>query len=118
MASVTEAYTGVETIGTTEWNLPTDSSSIGALTVAGCFKPWLDLSALTVTETYELKIYEKVTSGATQRLHALVTFQGVQGEPLWSPPGAYDLMAGWTMTLKKLAGTDRSITWSIRKIGP
>jgi hypothetical protein len=42
-------------------------------------------------------------------------FDGAQSEPNFISP-SFILLHGWTMTLIKIAGTDRAIDWSIRKI--
>ena len=114
--AISQVYVNSATISTTEYNLPTNNTSIGAVTDDGVYQVFLDLSALTNTESYELKIYEKVQAAGTQRVchHATITF--AQGsEPVYASP-ALILIHGWTVTLKKLAGTDRAIEWSIRKI--
>jgi hypothetical protein len=45
-----------------------------------------------------------------------VIFSGAQTtEPLYVVPGLL-LMNGWTVTMKKNQGTDRTIDWSIRQV--
>ncbi len=115
MSTVTEQYTGTSTIGTTEWSLTNNSSTIAAKTDQGGLQIMLDLSALAAGDQFELIFYEKVVSGGTQRRSWRVAFTGVQADP--HPPLPTVLVKwGWDVTLKKLAGTDRSITWSLRMV--
>lgn len=116
--AVTVAFSGSETVSTTEWSLTTDTSGPDVDTTAGCFQAFLDLSALAAGDRFEFRIYEKVLSGGTQRVAMLATFQHAQGTDgaVWISP-SFLLLNGWDMTLKKAAGTDRNIDWSIRKAG-
>lgn len=113
--AISEAYSGTETVTNDEWSLTGDDTSIDTIATDGVYQPWLNLSALAAGDIFEFKIYEKVTSSGTQRLCYVATFAGAQGEPHWVGPSLL-LLHGWDMTLNKLAGTDRSITWSIRSV--
>lgn len=112
--AIREIYSGTATVGTTERDLPTNTTSLSALSNDGVYQLFLDLTNLTSTEQYTLKIYEKVLSTSTQRLVEQVVFSGVQTEPVYVTP-AILLLHGWTFTLTKNLGTDRSISWSIRQ---
>ena len=114
--AITQAYSGTETVTTTEWSLTTDTSyDTGDLKAdTGVFQIVVDLNALAAGDVFELKVYEKCLSGSTARLVLSVQFANVQSAPLWFSP-ALILMHGWDATLKKIAGTDRAIDWSIRK---
>ncbi len=73
----------------------------------------MDLNALVAGDEYEFKVYEKVVSGGTQRVAYRCTFAGAQPDPIWvSIP--FSVKNGWDMTLDRLAGSDRTIAWSIR----
>lgn len=109
--SVTE---GTETVSTTEWSLTTDTAGPDADTTECYVQIFVDLDALAAGDQYELKIYEKIQSGGTQRLLNAVVFTGPQANPIYVHP-ALHLKHGWDVTLVKLAGTDRSISWSLRK---
>jgi len=113
--AITEAFSGSATIGTTQYDLPSNSTTVSAQTTDGIYQLFLDLNALTATESYQLKIYEKVQSSGTQRLIDNMTISGVQTEPVYVT-SALLLMHGWTYTLTKLQGTDRAISWSIRQV--
>jgi len=105
------------TITTAEVSLTTNTtySTANAQTTAGSTQVWLDLNALALGDQFALVLYEKVKSGGTQRKVSVWNFAGPQSTPGWVSP-AFLVRNGWDVTLKKLAGTDRSIDWSIRNI--
>ena len=113
--AITEAYANSASISTTEYSLPANSTSLATLTNAGIFQLLLDLNALTATEQYRLKIYEKVQSSGTKRVIQTVEFTGIQDEPIYVTPSLI-LINGWDITMIKLFGTSRTIEWSIRKV--
>lgn len=114
MAITVEAFTGTETVTTTEHSMTTDTSGPDADTTTGVFQAFLDLNAVAAGDTFEFKVYEKVRTGDTQRAIYSARFTGAQGTPVWASP-ALILGVGWDMTLKKLAGTDRAINWRISR---
>jgi hypothetical protein len=112
-----EEITGTETIGTTEWSLATDTSysSADAQTTDGVVQAFIDCNALAAGDQYRVRMYEVCRSGDTQRIAHAFTITGAQSEPLCPTP-ALTFMHGWDITVTKLAGTDRAINWSIRRI--
>lgn len=113
--AITEAFTGTETVGTTEHSMTTDTAGPDVETSDGVFQAFLDLNALAAGDVFEFRVYEKVLSSSTQRLVYSARFANVQGAPVWASPTLI-LLHGWDMTLDKISGTDRSIDWSIRKV--
>lgn len=113
--AITEAFSGTETIGTTEWSLTTDTAGPDTQTDDGVYQLFLDLNALAGGDVFELVVDEKVLSSSTQRAVYTARFANAQGVPVWVSPSLV-LVHGWDMTLKKISGTDRSIDWSIRKV--
>jgi hypothetical protein len=113
MAISVTSFTGSETVSTAEHSLTTDTAGPDTDTTVGTFQACLDLSALLAGDVFEFKIYEKARAADTQRIAYSARFAGVQGAPIWFSP-ALILGAGWDMTLDKISGTDRTITWSIR----
>jgi hypothetical protein len=113
--AISEAYSGSETVSTTEWSLTTDTAGPDVDTTDGIYQAFLDLNALAAGDVFVFKVYEKVLSSSTQRLVFSATFAGAQGSPNWASPSLI-LLHGWDMTLDKLSGTDRAIDWSIRKV--
>lgn len=114
--AISEAFSGTETVGTTEHSLTTDTAGPDVDTSDGAYQCFLDLNALAAGDVFEFKVYEKVLSSSTQRVVYSARFAGAQGHPIWVSP-VLILMHGWDMTLDKMSGTDRSIDWSIRKPG-
>lgn len=102
------------TISTTEYSLPANSTTLTAQTDDCILQVVLDLNALTATEQYEFKLYEKV-NGGTARVCVYAVFSGAQPQPIYAAPSLI-VGEGWDVTLKKLAGTDRAIPWSLRKV--
>lgn len=112
-ATVTEAFSGSATIGTTEYSCPNASTTLTPRTDEGWFEVTFDTANLAAGDQFQFRLYEKVTSGGTQRLFYEAIMPGAQADTLLFPPRA--LKHGWDVTIKKLAGTDRSISWSIRQ---
>jgi len=115
MTITVEAFTGTETVSTTEWSLTTDTAGPDADTTAGVFQAFADLSALAAGDVFEFRAYEKVRTGDTQRLIYSARFAGAQSSPVWASPSLI-LGIGWDMTLKKVGGTDRAIAWRVSSI--
>ena len=113
VAGVTELYNGIETIGTTEWSLTTDTAGPDADTTDGVFQVLVEVNGLAGLDQFRFRMYEKVRSGGTQRLLYDKYMDSVQPGPLVIP--ATTLLHGWEATMVKVAGTDRSIEWSIRQ---
>lgn len=113
--AITEAFTGTETVGTTEWSMTTDTSGPDAETSDGVFQALIDVSALDNGDVFSVRVYEKVLAASTQRLIYEAVLANAQSEPVFVLPSLV-LLHGWDMTLTKISGTDRSIDWSIRKV--
>jgi hypothetical protein len=115
MAITIDAFTGTETVTTTEWSMTTDTAGPDADTTDGIYQAFLDLNALAAGDVFEFRVYEKVLSSSTQRLVYYARFAHAQATPVYVSP-ALVLGHGWDMTLKRVAGTDRAIDWRISKI--
>jgi len=101
------------TIGTTEYSLPADSTTLTAQTDDCVLQVWVDFAAMTAAEEYQFTVYEKVNAG-TARVTYRTNLVGVQSGPLVTP--SLVVGDGWDVTVKKIAGTDRSLAWSLRKV--
>lgn len=112
--AISEAFTGSETVSTTEWSLTTDTSGPDAETSDGVFQCFVDINALAAGDDFRLRLYEKVLSGGTQRLVEEWTLTIATGKAVMTPAAV--LLHGWDFTLIRVAGSDRAIDWSIRKI--
>ncbi len=115
MTITIEAFTGTETVGSTEHSLTTDTAGPDADTTPGVFQPFLDLGAVAAGDAFRLRVYEKCRTGDTQKLVYSAEFSGAQASPLWAGPSLM-LGIGWDMTLTKLGGTDRAVNWRISQV--
>ena len=113
--AISQPYVGAASIGTTEFSLPNGSTTLTAITTPGIYQLMLDLSTLTLTESYRLRIKEKVQTSSTQRVLQDLILYGVQGQPVYVSPSLI-LMNGWDITLTLVSGTSRSIEYSIRLV--
>jgi hypothetical protein len=114
MANPVELYSGTESIGTTEHSLTTDTSGPDVDTADGWISAVIDFTNLAAGDQVQFTVYEKDRSGGTQRVMYQCFLTGAQGFPVFmSIP--FPMLHGWDMTLKKIAGTDRTITWSLRQ---
>lgn len=104
------------TISTTEYSLPADTTTgvPTSQTTDGVFQFFIDFANMIAGDQYEVKLYEKTDSGGTQRLVETWVFTGAQGKPMFVMPSLI-LGEGWDVTVKRLAGSDRTVAWSIRK---
>lgn len=98
------------TISNTEYFLASDSTSASYQTTAGVLRGWIDFSAMTAAETYDVKAYEKV-NGSAAKLRWQARLVGVQAELFELLPQA--VSEGWEISVTKVAGTDRSIGWAL-----
>lgn len=112
--AIAAAYEDSATIGTTLYSLPNDSTTLTPITVDGIYQVFIDFANMTVTEQYEVTILEKVTAAGSQRTIYQAVITGTS-DPAWVSPSLI-LMHGWDVQVRKLAGTDRSIGWSIRQV--
>lgn len=114
--AIAELITGTEAISTTEWSLATDTSydTADAQTTDGVFQVWLDLSDMIAGDQLQIRIYEKVRSGDTQRILYEAILTGAQSQPIWVSPSLI-MMHGWDITCDALAGTI-TVNWSIRQV--
>ena len=87
---------------------------LAAITDDGIYQVFLELAAMAAGDQYRIKVKEKVTSAGTQRIVYEAVVTGAQPGPWVSP--SLILIHGWDVTMTKLAGTDRSISWSIRQV--
>lgn len=113
--ALSAAYENAATISTAEYSLPNAGTVLTPITVDGVYQLFLDVSALVAADQYELKLYEKVQAAGTQRVCETWFFDGVQGSPHFVSPTII-LLHGWDFTMKRIAGSDRSIGWSIRQV--
>lgn len=115
--AITELYSSAgTTISTTEISLVSATSTLQAIATDGIYQVWVNCSTLAQGDEFLVKIKEKVIAGSTQRVaYAKTLAGGPQSQIYWVSPSLM-LINGWDVTLTKIAGTDRSIEWSVRQI--
>ena len=102
------------TVGATEYSLTNNSTTIASQTTDGIYSVWIDCANMAAGDEYEIAKYEKVTAAGTQRRIVLGNITGAQADPYEAVLG--QLMHAWDVTLKKISGTDRAFTWSVRAV--
>lgn len=112
--AITEVYGDFATIGATEYSCPADSTSLSTITTDGVYQCFFDVENIAAGDTFTFRIYEKAISAGTKRVVYQQELSGDQQGVLALP--ALVLMHGWDVTIQKIAGTDREISWSIRQI--
>ncbi len=112
--AITEYKTGSATIGTTEYSCVTPGTTLANDTTDGVYQVFIDTGNMVAGDQFRLKVYEKVTSGGTKREIYAAVLTGAMTDNWVSP--SLILMHGWDVTIQKLAGTDRSFSWSIRQV--
>lgn len=112
--AIAELYSGTEAVAGTEWSATTDTAGPDVDTTDGVFQVFLDLSDMIAGDQLQIRIYEKVRSGDTQRVVYEANLTGAQSQPIWASPSLI-LMHGWDVTFKALAGTI-TVLWSIRQV--
>ena len=101
-------------IGTTEYSIAVPGTP-APQTTDGVFQFYLDFANMAAGDQYRIRLYEKYDAAGTQRLIEEWILTGAQSKPMLAMP-TFVLGEGWDVTVTKLAGTDRTIYWSIRKI--
>lgn len=103
---------GSATISTTEFFLASNSTTQTPQTTTCIMQAWIDFNAMAAGDQYQITVYEKING--TQRAIYFAVLQGAQSQPGFVVPSLI-VGEGWDIGVKKLAGTDRTIPWSIRK---
>lgn len=115
--AITEAFQNSASISTNEYFLAANSTTQGSgQSTPGAYQLVLDLNALANGDEFRIRVYDAISSAGTVRIGMEWTVAHAQSEPLYFTPTLL-LMHKWDFSLTKLAGTDRTILWSIRKAG-
>lgn len=113
MALSIAAFTGSQSVTTTEHSLTTDTTGPDSDTTDGCFQPFIAIpAAATYADLFRIRYYETVSGTQYQIFEADV--RGTGAAQCWVGP-AMTLGVGWDMTIIKTAGTDRTIVWHINQ---
>lgn len=103
---------GSNTVSTTEFSFPNNSTTRTPQTDDCVLQPYVDVNAMAAGDQFRFRVYE--TINGNQRVIFELTLTGAQPSAPVFP--SLVVMDGWDVTALKLAGTDRAIGWSLRKI--
>lgn len=112
---LSELYSGSATISTTEWSLTTNTSGPNIDTSDAVIQVFVDVANIANGDVFRFRVYERARSGDTQRVVFEAVLANAQAQPVFATP-ALLVLHGWDATLIKLAGTDRSLSWSVRAV--
>ena len=115
--AISEAFQDSATISTTEYFLAADSTTQGSgQATDGAYQLVLELNNLAAGDIFRVRAYDAVSSAGTARAIWEENIPGPVGTPLAAFPTII-LLHKWDFSLLRVAGSDRSIAWSIRKVG-
>lgn len=114
MVGITFPYEGSASISTTPYSCTTASTTPGVITTDCSMQAWFDVTNIAAGDAFEFSIWEKVngTGGTQNRVYSTVLV-GVQGSLSYAFP-ALLVGNGWDVQMVKIAGTDRTLGFSIR----
>jgi hypothetical protein len=114
--AISEVFSGSTTFTSTEYWLAAGSTTQGSgQATDGVYQLFIDVSTLTAGDIYRIEAYDSARSTDTAR----EIFKDFVGGPvdsgIWASP-SFILMHKWDFSVTKIAGTDRTLPWSIRQV--
>ena len=103
-----------QTISTTEYSLTNNSTTIATLATDAIISVWIDCANMVAGDEFEIVLREQATASSTQRSIVLASLVGAQ--PPMFVTSAFQVGHGWDVTMRRIAGTDRAFSWSIRAV--
>lgn len=97
-------YNVSEAVSTTEHSFTTDTSGPDTQTDEGMMQAWLDVSDMIAADELQIRVYEKVSSGASQQIIYQANLVGPQSPPVFVTPGLF-VKHGWDVTCDGIVGT-------------
>ena len=114
--AITEPFQSSNGSWATEYFLAAASTTQGAgQSDDGVYQLVLDLNAMLDGDEYRVRVWDAISSGGTVRIGMEWVVAHAQSEPLWFTPSLI-LLHKWDFSIIRLAGSDRTIAWSIRKV--
>jgi hypothetical protein len=114
--AISEAFQSSATIGVTEYFLAAASTTQGSGQADdGVYQLALELHNLVAGDIFRVRAWDAISSGGTARVIFEENVPGPVGTPLTVFPSLI-LLHKWDYSLTRIAGSDRSIAWSIRKV--
>lgn len=114
---VTSYASASPTIGTTEYSFAAASTTLPTKTDLGAYQLTVDLNAVAAGDQFLFQQYEAGVASGTKRLADSMLVTGVPNDDgllLLTP--VVILGRGWDWTVKKLAGTDRALPFTLWKV--
>lgn len=102
------------TISTTEYWLASDSTTKVDQTDDCVLQVWLDFAAMVAGDRYKIRVVEKVNAGTQANAILEIIVDGVQANLVIIP--SLIVGDGWEVGVIRMAGSDRTIAWSLRKL--
>ena len=112
--AITIYRSGTAIIGTAEYSLVNNSTTLATDTTPGVFQVFIDLTAMQGGDEYIINIKDRTVSGGAQLVIYESTLEGTQTSPFVAP--TLILFYGWDVTVQRITGVNRSISWSIRQV--
>jgi len=103
------------TIGATPYSMPADTT-VGVPTsqVDTCqVQPWINILAMAIGDEFVVKLYEKFLAGGAQVV--VEEWRIIYPTRFLIIPSLI-VHNGWDLVISKVAGTDRVVEWSLRKV--
>ncbi len=102
-------------VGGTELSVVSGTTSLATDTGDGVYQLWIDGAIFGKGDLYRVRLYEKVEgTGGSKRVANTWWIMGAQAQNFVTP--SFILINGWDFTIQKIAGTDRAVDASIRKV--
>lgn len=112
--ALAEPFQNSASISTTEFFLAENSTTQGSgQSTDAMVQLFLEVNNLVNGDEFRIRVYDAISSGGTARIIMEWTISHAQSEPIWATP-ALMLFHKWDFSITRLAGSDRSIAWSIR----
>lgn len=114
--AIAESFQNSASISTTEYFLAANSTTQGSgQSTDAAVQLWLDLSNLANGDEFRIRAYDAISSAGTVRVAMEWTVAHTQSEPMYVTPTLL-MMHKWDFSVTRLAGSDRTIAWSIRTV--
>ena len=97
-------YNVSEAVSTTEHSFTTDTAGPDTQTDEGMMQAHLDVSDMVTGDELQIRVYEKISSGASQQIYYQSNLVGPQSPPVFVTPGIF-VKHGWDVTCDAIAGT-------------
>lgn len=103
-------------ISSTEYSLPADTTTGVPTSQSGGFilQAWVRIASIVAGDLFRVRFYRSINSGQVQMQEWFLDAQ----QPSWVMPSVLlGSTAGWDLTVTKISGTDRTVHWTLEKLG-